>query len=276
MRPGRPPPRRSPSPSPMASPTSAAVDAGLDVDTFAPPSLVLLECPQPPVRGGSQVPGGQAAVGQADAGPGRGPHRVFQDAVPHPDGGSRSPPSSRRTTSSAPRPGAGRGAGGTQSLHTNAYDEALGLPTASATIALRTQQILAHESGVADTVGPACGIVSTSRRSPTPSRPALEAHRPQSRPWAGRWRRSRPDSCSLRSRMPPIGDAPVENGSSVEVGVNRSSMRRPLVVLEIDPALEAGPATPGWPGSGRRNQAAVDGALDASPRPRAARTCSRR
>jgi len=48
--------------------------------------------------------------------------------------------------------------GGTQSLHTNAYDEALALPTAaSATLALRTQQILAHESGVAQTADPLGG-----------------------------------------------------------------------------------------------------------------------
>ncbi len=48
--------------------------------------------------------------------------------------------------------------GGTQSLHTNAKDEALALPTdASALLALRTQQILAHESGVADTVDPLAG-----------------------------------------------------------------------------------------------------------------------
>lgn len=48
--------------------------------------------------------------------------------------------------------------GGTQSLHTNAYDEALQLPTASsAEIALRTQQIIAHESGVTDTVDPFAG-----------------------------------------------------------------------------------------------------------------------
>lgn len=48
--------------------------------------------------------------------------------------------------------------GGTQSLHTNAYDEALGLPTEeAAVIALRTQQILANESGVADTVDPLGG-----------------------------------------------------------------------------------------------------------------------
>ncbi|MBI5608700.1 MAG: methylmalonyl-CoA mutase, partial [Deltaproteobacteria bacterium] len=48
--------------------------------------------------------------------------------------------------------------GGTQSLHTNSRDEALGLPTeASAQIALRTQQIIAYESGVADTVDPLAG-----------------------------------------------------------------------------------------------------------------------
>ena len=48
--------------------------------------------------------------------------------------------------------------GGTQSLHTNSYDEAIGLPTEeSATIALRTQQIIAEESGAADVVDPLGG-----------------------------------------------------------------------------------------------------------------------
>jgi len=48
--------------------------------------------------------------------------------------------------------------GGTQSLHTNGYDEALSLPTEEAArIALRTQQIVAYESGVADTVDPLGG-----------------------------------------------------------------------------------------------------------------------
>jgi methylmalonyl-CoA mutase N-terminal domain/subunit len=48
--------------------------------------------------------------------------------------------------------------GGTQSLHTNAYDEALALPSeAAARLALRTQQVLAHESGVADVVDPFAG-----------------------------------------------------------------------------------------------------------------------
>jgi methylmalonyl-CoA mutase N-terminal domain/subunit len=48
--------------------------------------------------------------------------------------------------------------GGTQSLHANGFDEALGLPTAkAATIALRTQQIVANESGVTDTADPLAG-----------------------------------------------------------------------------------------------------------------------
>src|SRR5204863_2761358 len=48
--------------------------------------------------------------------------------------------------------------GGTQSLHTDSYDEALALPTAEAArIALRTQQIIAYESGVAQTVDPLGG-----------------------------------------------------------------------------------------------------------------------
>jgi methylmalonyl-CoA mutase N-terminal domain/subunit len=48
--------------------------------------------------------------------------------------------------------------GGTQSLHTNSYDEALSLPTEDAVrVALRTQQILAYETGVADTIDPLAG-----------------------------------------------------------------------------------------------------------------------
>jgi len=49
-------------------------------------------------------------------------------------------------------------AGGTQSLHTNGFDEALALPSETAArIALRTQQILAHEAGAADTADPFAG-----------------------------------------------------------------------------------------------------------------------
>jgi methylmalonyl-CoA mutase N-terminal domain/subunit len=48
--------------------------------------------------------------------------------------------------------------GGTQSLHTNSFDEALGLPTEKAAkLALRTQQVIAHEAGIVDTVDPLAG-----------------------------------------------------------------------------------------------------------------------
>ena len=54
--------------------------------------------------------------------------------------------------------------GGTQSLHTNGFDEALTLPTAdAATLALRTQQIVAFESGVADTADPLAGSYHVER-----------------------------------------------------------------------------------------------------------------
>ena len=54
--------------------------------------------------------------------------------------------------------------GGTNSLHTNSLDEALALPTAeAATLALRTQQIIAHESGVPNTVDPLGGSYFVER-----------------------------------------------------------------------------------------------------------------
>jgi methylmalonyl-CoA mutase N-terminal domain/subunit len=54
--------------------------------------------------------------------------------------------------------------GGTQSLHTNGYDEALALPTeAAATLALRTQQVIGYESGVTETVDPLAGSYFVER-----------------------------------------------------------------------------------------------------------------
>ncbi len=70
-----------------------------------------------------------------------------------------SPPSSPRTTSSASRfRRSPPFSAGTQSLHTNSRDEALWLPTENAVrLALRTQQVIAHEFGVADSVDPLAG-----------------------------------------------------------------------------------------------------------------------
>jgi methylmalonyl-CoA mutase N-terminal domain/subunit len=65
--------------------------------------------------------------------------------------------------------------GGTQSLHTNSYDEALALPTEEAVrIALRTQQIIAYESGVADTIDPLAGSYFVEALTNEVERKALE------------------------------------------------------------------------------------------------------
>jgi methylmalonyl-CoA mutase N-terminal domain/subunit len=68
--------------------------------------------------------------------------------------------------------------GGTQSLHTNSLDEALALPTEEAvTIALRTQQIIAHESGVANTVDPLGGSYFVEKLTSEIEAEALEYFR---------------------------------------------------------------------------------------------------
>jgi methylmalonyl-CoA mutase N-terminal domain/subunit len=65
--------------------------------------------------------------------------------------------------------------GGTQSLHTNSMDEALALPTENAVrVALRTQQIIAHESGVADTIDPLAGSYVIERLTDEIERRAFE------------------------------------------------------------------------------------------------------
>jgi len=65
--------------------------------------------------------------------------------------------------------------GGTQSLHTNSYDEALALPSEEAArIALRTQQIIAYESGVADTIDPLAGSYFVEALTTETERKALE------------------------------------------------------------------------------------------------------
>jgi len=132
--------------------------------------------------------------------------------------------------------------GGTQSLHCNGKDEALALPTEeSARIALRTQQILAHESGVANTVDPVAG--SWAIESMTD---AIEQ-----------------DARAILDRIDKLGGTPaaieagtiqqeiqdaayrsqqaVDAGDRVVVGVNRfvTEERAPAEVHTIDPEMEA-------------------------------------
>ena len=96
--------------------------------------------------------------------------------------------------------------GGTQSLHCNGRDEALALPTEeSATIALRTQQILLHETGVANTVDPVAGAyeiedVYRARSNATPSSSSSAWMPP-----GAHCRRSKRATSADRSRRRPTG-----------------------------------------------------------------------
>ena len=126
-----------------------------------PAAVVLLQRAQRLPRGGREVPRRAAAVGaHHEASASAPPIRARSSCASTPRRpAARSPRSSPTTTSSASRSRRWRRCmGGTQSLHTNGRDEALALPTEDAArIALRTQQIIGHESGVANTIDPFAG-----------------------------------------------------------------------------------------------------------------------
>ena len=115
--------------------------------------------------------------------------------------------------------------GGTQSLHTNGYDEALSLPSeVAATLALRTQQIIAHESGVTATVDPLAGSYYVEHLTDELERRADGAHRAGG--CAGRRGRERSrrrffQEEIARSAPTRCNSASNARGDTVVVGVNR-------------------------------------------------------
>ena len=113
--------------------------------------------------------------------------------------------------------------GGTQSLHTNAFDEALALPTErSATIALRTQQIIGYESGVADSADPLGG--SYLVESLTDELERLAAGLPRADRRDGRSRSSDRGRASSQDEIHEAAyriQKGIESGERVVVGVNR-------------------------------------------------------
>ena len=119
--------------------------------------------------------------------------------------------------------------GGTQSLHTNAYDEALALPTQmSATLALRTQQLLAHETGVPDVVDPTGGSYYVEALTDQIEREALAlVAEAESRGGAARaieqgyFQEAIARSAYARQRG-------VEAGEEIVVGVNRYADDQPV------------------------------------------------
>ena len=132
--------------------------------------------------------------------------------------------------------------GGCQSLHTNARDEALALPTeASARLALRTQQVIAFESGVADTVDPLGGSYAVEAATDALEREARALlDQIESRGGAlraierGEIQRAVQESAYRFQQE-------VESGDRVIVGVNRfadAAEAPPADILRIDPDLE--------------------------------------
>jgi methylmalonyl-CoA mutase N-terminal domain/subunit len=131
--------------------------------------------------------------------------------------------------------------GGTQSLHTNAMDEALALPTEQAArVALRTQQVIANESGVADTVDPLAGsyaIEQLTDEIETRAREYLEKIDAMGGMLRaielGYVQREIQESAYRYQRA-------IETGDAIVVGVNRYQVEEEsnVSILRMDPAVE--------------------------------------
>jgi methylmalonyl-CoA mutase N-terminal domain/subunit len=133
--------------------------------------------------------------------------------------------------------------GGTQSLHTNSFDEALGLPTdESALLALRTQQVIAYETGVADTVDPLAGsffVESLTDQLQAKAEALIDRVEELGGAVAAiedGWMQAQIEDSAYREARRQ------SEGASIVVGVNRFQETDDVEVpvLEIDPALEEG------------------------------------
>ncbi len=154
--------------------------------------------------------------------------------------------------------------GGTQSLHTNSFDEALALPTENAVrIALRTQQVIAHESGVVNTIDPLGGsyfVESLTNR--------IEA---EANDYFRRIDELGGVVAAIKENFfqREIAEASfryqseVEAGQRIVVGVNRYVLEDepPVEILRVDPALEQKQIDRVQALRARRDAAAVEAAL---------------
>ena len=131
--------------------------------------------------------------------------------------------------------------GGTQSLHTNSMDEALGLPTeAAARVALRTQQVLAYESGVAETADPLAGSYAIEHLTDEIEEEALE-YLEKIEAMGGMLRAIETGYVQREIQEAAYRyQKAIETQEQVVVGVNRFQLdEEPAVsVLRIDPAIE--------------------------------------
>ncbi|MDX9992200.1 MAG: methylmalonyl-CoA mutase family protein [Anaerolineales bacterium] len=132
--------------------------------------------------------------------------------------------------------------GGTQSLHTNSMDEALWLPTEkSVRVALRTQQIIAHESGVADSIDPLAGSYLIESLTDEIERMASEyIARIDSLGGAMNGIEQGYQSNEIQNAAYEAQMA-IEHGEQVVVGVNQFQVKEEITLERqgIDPAIEA-------------------------------------
>ncbi|MFL6019660.1 MAG: methylmalonyl-CoA mutase [Gaiellaceae bacterium] len=154
--------------------------------------------------------------------------------------------------------------GGTQSLHTNSFDEALALPTEhAARLALRTQQVIAHETGVVNTIDPLGGSYYLEDLT---NRLEAEAH-----DYFDRIRKLGGVIAAIKENFfqREIAEASfryqheVEQKGRIVVGVNRyvQDEEQPLELLRVDPALEEKQISAVQAVRARRDSAAVESAL---------------
>jgi methylmalonyl-CoA mutase N-terminal domain/subunit len=154
--------------------------------------------------------------------------------------------------------------GGTQSLHTNSYDEALALPTEDAVrIALRTQQVIAHETGVVSTIDPLGGSYHVEALTNELERQAYDYFEQIERLGGvvaaikENFFQKEIAESSFRYQ------AEVEASRRIVVGVNRYELEteQPLEILKIDPALETEQIERVQGLRARRDSVAVEAAL---------------
>jgi len=154
--------------------------------------------------------------------------------------------------------------GGTQSLHTNSFDEALALPTEDAVrLALRTQQVIAHETGVVNTIDPLGGSYHVEQLTNTLEAEAYE--------YFARIEKLGGVVEAIKENFfqREIAEASFRYQSEVEarqrivVGVNRYELEdeTPLEILRIDPALEQQQVERVRALRSRRDPAAAEAAL---------------
>jgi methylmalonyl-CoA mutase N-terminal domain/subunit len=132
--------------------------------------------------------------------------------------------------------------GGAQSLHTNSYDEALALPTEQAAcIALRTQQVIAYESGAAQTIDPLAGSYYIESLTDEIEKRAAE-YLGKIEVMGGMLKAIERGFVQQEIQNAAYKyQQAVDEGEAIVVGVNRFEVQdeKPIPIQKIDPALES-------------------------------------